>query len=328
MINPITNLEINKEINHIFDTIKSNIVLKASVNSYRLMNHILSVKMQITIDDFRKYLSNEHKSYTRQLWYEFIPYIKKIIDYGYHFKNIEQINRFVDIPDNIIEFVAKEKSYNITSSAEVVNFEEAEDKNLVYFSLIAEAFEKDEDPDADVKVRSLPQQTIEKTDEEKHQDLLDKINKMSDSDEEELEKQLKQFNSDGINHANIVTKVNEEKINKMSTVEFCRNLKFIPKATKHELNGNILSIKFALTKKVFESALINFDKSIDDIWPQFVKDFIVNPSKYTNFDKDMSCIAYYTLQNNFVLKSKDIKIHDPLLDNNKQVLRFYADVIV
>ena len=151
---------------------------------------------------------------------------------------------------------------------------------------------------------------------------------MSDSDEEELEKQLKQFNSDGINHANIVTKVNEEKINKMSTVEFCRNLKFIPKATKHELNGNILSIKFALTKKVFESALINFDKSINDIWPQFVKDFIVNPSEYTNFDKDMSCIAYYTLQNNFTLKSKDIKIHDPLLDNNKQVLRFYADVIV
>ena len=45
MINPITNLEINKEINHIFDTIKSNIVLKASVNSYRLMNHILSVKL-------------------------------------------------------------------------------------------------------------------------------------------------------------------------------------------------------------------------------------------------------------------------------------------
>lgn len=330
-IDPISNLEIDDNIDIMFNLIKNNIKIISHIESSRIWDHQLQVKMQITIDDFRSWLNNnytEGKSKTRLLWYKFIDYLKDIIAYGYHFKNIDQINRFTEWPDDIIEQVAKEYNYNITCSAEVCNYKIAEDKNSVYFYLIAEAFLPNEDPDVDIKVLPYPEE-IERQKEEIDEDktLDDLINELPDSEEEHIKQLMKNYEESGIKHAEIADLLYKKDQDKQTNVDLFKKLNIMPKPTHHLLNGKILTIKFALTKRLFNQAFSNIrNTNVEDAWKEFVKDVIVNPKSYDGWDNDGRAISPYMIQHGFKRISKKINIHDARLDNEGQVLRFFSDV--
>ena len=337
-IDKLTNLKIDENIDVMFNSFKDNITIKASVNSYKIWDHCLRVKMIITIDDFRTWLNNnypEGKQSTRLLWYKFLDYLKPIIDYGYHFKNVQQINRFTDIPDDVIAQVASKNKYNITCSAEVCFFEESNDRNSCYFTLLAEAFLQDEDPDEDIVARPYPSNNEINTDvsneidiEEK--DVLDKlIEELPDSDNELLQKQLDEYSKNGVNSAEIADVLRQKKQAEKTNVELFHSIDLLPRATAHTIINNQLTVKFALTKRAFIevfSAARELD-NYNDVWNEFTADVINNSSNYNNWDKNGNALSLYLLKNNLRIQNQELNLRDAYVDNNNQVLRFFSDVV-
>lgn len=335
-IDKITNLPINDEINEYFDQIKSLITIKAKLDNFSIIDHQIRVTMRITIDDFCNWMSHNHldnfKQYTRLLWYNFITYAKRIIDYGYHFNNIEQINRFVDIPDTVIQQIADDNNYNVTCSAEVCQFEEESDKNSFTFLLIAEAFLSDENPDEDIKSRPYPKEDsndVTNTADNSDNELDKLIDELAVSESDKLAKALEQYKKDGIKHAEIADVLYRQSRDAQTNIELCRNLIFNAKPTQHIINGNHLTIKFALTKKIFAETFSSMrDASMEKAWSEYTQDMINNPHEYSHWDKISSALSIYMIKHNFKSLNQSINIHDAYVDNNGLVLRYFADIIL
>lgn len=266
----------DKIIDDHFNNIKNIISIPAKVNKHQFLGNILTVTMQINICEFNSWIEINYPAgifYIRSLWNKFSDYVKNIINYGYHFNNIDKINRFlpknkfkISPADNIIK---QFKSYNICNAAEIENFKLSSDKNNIEFDIIAEAYYKS-DPDDTINKNNtliLPLHDIHELDQfltnlntyndktsngkdniDKNISIEDKENKEDENDidikdedetdketkkEKEMQKLLDQYNIDGIIHSNIANAVLCQKRDNLSDIDYIAYLGIQPKIVSH-----------------------------------------------------------------------------------------------
>ena len=300
-----------------FDDVK----IHAYITNGKLLDGVVRITVSIDIDQFRTWLLNNYYDgimNTRNLWNNFCKHIKKIINYGYHFNNIQKVQRFVDVDATILHY-ANEYNINVCTAGEIDNFQIADDQNSVLFDLIAEAYSMDDDPDATIHpVEELPEEPVEENTEED-------IDNMPDT-EEELEAQLlDQYDENHIAHARIADTLMMKSISDCSNEEFFKQLAIVPKITSHTIDGDIISFKLTITKKAFTTAFELYrDSDSDEAWNEFCDSLSNNADDYIQLIH-ASNFGEYMTNNNVHIVIMHENIYNVEVTNNNKAIRFWTD---
>ena len=327
--------------------IQGKVKIPASIKKYRIWNNILYITMQINIEQFNTWIELNYPIgifKVRELWYKFQEYAKNIIEYGYHFSNIKNINHFlkrkkcdISLADEIVKSIAKENNYIICNAAEIDNFKITDDKNNIEFDICVEAYHHINDPDEYIKTHSLPLDNLEELDQYLQnldkKEILNKENNIEENDDndeelsnEEQEKNLlDQYNHTGILHGRIATKALYEDLHNADDIVYCKQLNIQPRIISHIIKeNNILALKFVITKRSFsrEYTIYKSQDNIDQAWNTYSHDILNHSENYTNIGKNN--INEYLTQNNFIFNSLINNIYDITINENNII--FWSDI--
>jgi len=285
-------------INKVFNHIKEQIKIPAQIKKHYIKNNVLFVEMSISIDQFYQWLSDNYQPgciCVRKLWYKFLNYIKDIFDYGYHFTNITNINKFIEYnpnPISLLDGVISKLPYNICSAADVYKPTIANDKNYFNFNIIAEAFEldnKDIDKDVINYIGILAQ-----NDDENEEIINEENNNDSDEEiqvetkEEEMNRLIEEYKNGGECHAQIAYKILKDTQNQLDDITFIKSMELTPRIIKHSQNNNFISLLWSISKTQFVNTFSIFRKNnAEQVWQDFKNDFKINYNQYTCINKKL-----------------------------------------
>ena len=285
-----------------FDSIKNNINIHARIKKHYLQDNVLYVNMYIDINQFRQWLKNNFSEgliNIRSLWYLFLDYIKNIFDYGYHFNNVMNINRFLKKNNNYLsslDNIIKDLPYNICAAADIYKPEIANDKNSFIFNIITEAYRKEEEIDNDIQNSILINNNEDVEEDDENEIEIEEEIKV-ETKEEEMNRLIKEYKENGCCHAHIAYEVMKQNQNQLDNLTFIKSIELTPKIIKHEKNNKIISLLWSISKTQF---LYNFslfrNDNLNQVWIDFKSDFMNNFSQYKCINK--KCMDDYLVSIN------------------------------
>ena len=278
------------KINADFNSIKHLIRISAQIQKHYIKRNALFVEMSININQFHEWLSNNYPQgclQIRKLWYEFLDYIHNMFDYGYHFDNINNINRFIESnqhPISPLDGVIANLPYNIYDAAEIYDSKIADDKNSFNFIIIAKGSNLNEDLFEDVinDITILNDNDII-DDEEEIDENEEEI--QVETKEEEMNRLMNEYKENGICHAHIAYNVVKEEQTSQDDITFIKSIELTPRIIKHDQNNNIISLLWVISKTQFINSFSIFRPKNDTIWNDFKNDFKSNYKQYMCISK-------------------------------------------
>lgn len=212
------------------------ICIPANIKQMKLKsNNLLAVTMQINIEQLNQWLYSHNYQINssqelRKIWYNFCDYVKDIIEYGYHFNNVKNINKFFQYTiynispiDDFLNKTVTDK-YDLCSAAEVAKFNLSEDKNNLEFNIFVEVCLKNNDPDYNVNTQKLPL-----NDEQQLNHFLKSIQNISEKndkydneeneDNEDNENNEENEDNDNSNDEDVRDNINEKKNKKKEELD-------------------------------------------------------------------------------------------------------------
>ena len=301
------------DIQKTFYKFHDKIIIPAIEEEHFVLKNNLHVRMKITLQQFREWLEQEQVPSdilinTRQYWNCFVKYVKRKINYGYYFDNIDIIDRF--LPDIQPFVLSKVDSIlnkyidecNIDAAGIVYRFKEENDHFT--FDLIAPLFKDDF------------------KEKEEHINIFKDGRTDAKTQKEENEELMKNFELTGVAYNQIGKLIIDKKITDSPLEEFFLSFELNPKVISHLSEQNKISFKFSISKRSFIENFSLYRK--DDpakAWETFKQDFINHKEKYLTINKPT--LGSYMNQHHINI-NQFIDIHDIDTTNDRSI-KFWID---
>ena len=278
------------KINVDFNSIKDLIRIPAQMQKHYIKHDAVYVEMSININQFHQWCSDNYPQgclQIRKLWYDFLDYIHDIFDYGYHFDNILNIDKFIEQnnhPISQLDGIIANLPYNIYDAAEVYKPEIAKDKNSFNFIIIATGSNLNEDLFADITNNIHILNDTCNCNENEDENGDENENEV-ETKEEEMQRLIKKYKENGVCHARIAHNVIKEAQANQDDITFIKSMELTPRIVKHNQNNNIISLLWVISKNQFINNFSIFRPKNDTIWNKFKNDFQSNYKQYTCINK-------------------------------------------